>query len=230
MFDKKAFGRMLSIRFHHGAWPLVLIASLVALLFHVLQWHFFKKIFIFASLFILYFFRNPKRYIADVPNSIVSPADGTIVEISETFPPEAYGLPKEKMQKIAIFLSPLNVHVNRIPIEGIIEQNIYTPGQFLNAMSHRSSAHNEQRGIVIKTALGQKILCIQVAGFIARRIICNVQRGDSVKKGGNYGIICFGSRVDLYVPQSAKLLVKVDQGLRAGESILGFVESEAPNS
>lgn len=226
MFDKRALQYMFTLRFYHSAWPLVLIACLIAFIFHMLSWIFLKKMFIALGCFVLYFFRNPKRYTADLRNTIVSPADGNIVEISESMPPTGYGLDDQKMKKVGIFLSPLNVHINRIPVTGMIEQNVYHPGQFLNAISHRAGTHNERRGIVIKMPDGKKVLCIQVSGFIARRIICNVQRGDSVTKGNSYGIIRFGSRVDLYLPIETDLLVTINQGLRAGESVIGLLPQD----
>ena len=156
MFDKRALQYMFTLRFYHSAWPLVLIVGLIAFIFHMLSWIFLKKMFIALGCFVLYFFRNPKRYTADLRNTIVSPADGNIVEISESMAPTGYGLDDQKMKKVGIFLSPLNVHINRIPVTGMIEQNVYHPGQFLNAISHRAGTHNERRGIVIKMPDGKR--------------------------------------------------------------------------
>ena len=227
MFDKRMMRYMFTTRFHHSAWVFILVGALTSLIFHILDLGLLSKIFLSLTAFTLYFFRNPKRFIADVPNSIVSPADGTIVEISHASPPDEYKMSTEKWTKIGIFLSPLNAHINRLPISGIIEQNIYTPGKFFNAISPQSRDRNERRGLAIQMTSGEKVLCMQIAGFVARRIVCNVQRGDNVKKGNAYGIICFGSRVDLYVPQSAKLLVTMEQGVRAGESIIGLLKDES---
>jgi phosphatidylserine decarboxylase len=224
MFDKNMLLSALNVRFHHAAWPFVLIALLIAMVFYLLQWKSVAVFFVTLALFFLYFFRHPRRCVSDVPNAVVSPADGTIVEIEDSVFPSEYGMSDDQCTKIGIFLSPFDVHINRIPFEGIIEQNVYTPGQFFNAASRKASTQNEQRGVVIRTSTGVRMLCVQIAGFLARRIVCNVQRGDSVKKGMNYGLICFGSRVDLYVPKTVTIFVKVGQGLRGGESIIGLLE------
>ena len=176
------------------------------------------------SAFMLFFFRDPTRTISDLAGGIVSPADGVIVEISQHSPPEELGLSAElSWTKIGIFLSPWNAHLNRIPVEGEIVEKVYRPGSFNHVAAMDTRIDNERLSLILKTNSDDTVVCTQIAGFLARRIICEVNTGQSMKLGQYYGLICFGSRVDLYVPQASRLLVCPEQRVHAGESILGFL-------
>ncbi len=168
-------------------------------------------------LFNFYFFRDPERTIPEGNDLILSPADGTIVAIEES--DELYYF-NQKVQKVSIFLSVFNVHVNRIPVSGKVEFLEYIKGKFLVAFADKASEENEQSIIGIKHEKG-KILFKQIAGIIARRIIYNVEEGDSVIAGDRFGLIRYGSRVDMFFPDNVELKVKLKDKVLGGESIIG---------
>ena len=171
-----------------------------------------------VTFFICYFFRDPDRVIPKNYGAVVSPADGKVIiaghEDSTTFF-------EGKCQKISIFMSVFNVHVNRIPHEGEVERVSYYPGKFFSANLDKASRDNEHNAIFLKTGDGQKICVVQIAGLIARRIICKLQQGDQVARGERLGMICFGSRLDVYLPDDTELNVTVGDKVKAGTSILG---------
>lgn len=172
--------------------------------------------------FCLYFFRNPKRSPQGDEQQIVSPADGRVLEISEV---QEERFLNEKMQRISIFMSPLNVHVNRMPITGRVETVSYNRGKFFPAFSEKASLDNEQNAIVIKNDRGVYCLFIQIAGWLARRIVCHATVGESWRRGDVFGMIRFGSRVDVYLPCHYLVKVGKDQRVCAGETILAEVVS-----
>ncbi len=169
-----------------------------------------------ATVWCLYFFRNPMRYVPHKEGVIVSPADGIVCLVQEVTPPEALGLGSEPLTRISVFLNIFNVHINRIPIAGTIIKKIYHPGKFLNASLDKASEENERCSLVVKTASGHHIGFVQIAGLIARRIRCNVREGDTVATGETYGLIRFGSRADIYLPAgfSAQVCVGPNHGGR----------------
>lgn len=168
------------------------------------------------SLFVLFFFRDPRRVIPQDDGLVVSPADGKVVAVDQVY--ENYYL-QQSFQRISIFLSIFNVHVNRVPIGGTIESVKYIPGKFHVAALPKASLENEQTAIVIATG-NTKIVVKQIAGIIARRIICYVQPGDVVKKGDRYGLICFGSRVDIFLPENFDVRVKVGDRVKGAKDII----------
>ncbi len=168
-------------------------------------------------LFNFYFFRDPERNIPTGDDLIVSPADGTVVQITEVDEPEYFS---EKIRRVSIFLSVFNVHVNRIPVTGKVELVKYNPGKFLVAFDHKASEDNEQTLIGIKHKKG-KILFKQIAGIIARRIIYHVSEGDSVETGKRFGLIRYGSRVDIFIPENVDLKVGINDKVFGGETIIG---------
>lgn len=173
----------------------------------------------------IYFFRNPVRIIPKNENAIISPADGKIVLIEEVIPPAKWSMGSEKRTRISIFLNVFNVHVNRVPIKGKISDSFYEPGKFFNASLDKASLDNERNSIIIEPdALenneANKIACVQIAGLIARRIRCDVKKDENVNAGDVYGIIRFGSRVDVYLPKDIKPQVLLGQTTIAGETIL----------
>jgi len=165
------------------------------------------------------FFRDPERVIPQVSNAVLSPADGRIIFAGPTF--EERFLSKETL-KISIFMSIFNVHVNRIPYPGEVESIHYHGGTFFAASLDRASQENEHNAVVLRTAEGEKIVFVQIAGLIARRIDCWLQPGERVKQGERFGMIRFGSRLDVFVPTNSHLAVSKGQRVKAGESILCY--------
>ena len=179
-----------------------------------------------ATLFCVYFFRNPNRLTPVGEGLVISPADGTVVAISQTSPPAELKI-DEPMLKISIFLNVINVHVNRVPIAGKVIGTHYHPGKFLNASLDKASVHNERQSVVLETLSGVKVAFVQIAGLIARRIVCDLEEGMEVKAGQRYGIIRFGSRMDVYLPAKIIPTVGVGQTVIGGETILADLASNA---
>ena len=167
---------------------------------------------------VLWFFRNPTRTLPDDPLSIVSPADGQVMEIHEE-EEEIYC--KERVTRVSIFLNIFNVHINRIPFAGEILETGFIPGRYLPAMKPAASQENHRHVVLIQTSTGRKMLVVQIVGLIARRIRCWVQTGDQVTRGDRFGLIQFGSRVDTFLPLDVQLRVKVGDHVKGGSSILG---------
>ena len=170
-------------------------------------------------LFVLNFFRDPERTIPNEAGVIVSPGDGKVVEIIE----EKDDLLDEPYRRISIFLNVFNVHVQRTPVGGRIERIQYNKGKFLNAASHKASLDNEQNSMIIHTGK-EKVLVKQIAGLIARRIVCWAKEGDNYSLGQRYGLIRFGSRVDLFLPLSAEVKVSLGDHVSGGSSIIGYLK------
>ncbi len=164
-------------------------------------------------LFTVSFFRNPERTVPADPTCMVAPADGTVVYVGPA-QQEHLGA----CTKISIFMSVFNVHVNRAPFDGVVRERFYRQGRFLDARHSKASAENEQCGLVLDLVGGMQVVCVQIAGLVARRILCYADVGDKVTRGGRYGMIRFGSRVDLYVPTTVLPLVKVGDTTTAGAS------------
>lgn len=177
------------------------------------------------TLFMLYFFRDPERMAPEGDNIFVSPADGKVILIKDVdedaIPPLLKGGERGFIE-ISIFMSPLNVHVNRSPCDGIVESVVHTKGKFLSAFKPEASLQNENIAVLLNTRHG-RILVRQVAGFVARRAVCRVKHGDSLKKGERYGIIKFSSRLDVYLPKNTEIKVKLGDKVKAGETILGVM-------
>ena len=171
------------------------------------------------TLFIAFFFRNPKREIPDAKNAILSPADGTIIDVVECT--EERFLKAEAL-KVSIFMSVLDVHLNRAPVAGKVLERNYNKGRFLVASKEKASLFNEQNAVILETEDRFRILLVQIAGFVARRIVCYAKAGDTLRKGEIFGLIRFGSRVDLYLPTTVKPVVWIGQHVKGGESIIGY--------
>jgi phosphatidylserine decarboxylase len=168
------------------------------------------------ALFVLQFFRDPARIVPQDINAVLSPADGRIVVVEKTQDPYA----DRQALKISVFMNVFNVHSNRAPVDGKIQTAQYFPGKFVNADLDKASIENERNALTITTSSGQLITCVQVAGLIARRILCYVKEGDALMRGQRYGFIRFGSRVDVYLPLTATPKVVVGDKVSATETIL----------
>jgi phosphatidylserine decarboxylase len=171
------------------------------------------------AIFVASFFRDPERTCPS-GETILAPADGRILLIEEEESPQ---FPKGEAIKISIFMSVFNCHINRFPVSGTIENIRHRPGKFYAADKARASAENEQNTLFLRTERGQEIRIVQVAGLIARRIVCWVRTGDTVKRGDRFGLIQFGSRVDLFLPVSARLSIKRGDRVKAGLTVIGEI-------
>ncbi len=171
-----------------------------------------------ATVFVTWFFRNPERTMPEDPLQIISPADGRVIGIEEA---ENGDHPGRMFMKVSIFMNVFNVHVNRIPFSGEVLSIRYKPGKFLSANLDKASALNERSTILIRTDAGREIIVVQIAGLIARRIVCWLIEGMKVTRGERFGLIRFGSRVELFLPLGSTLLVKIGDKVRAGETPIG---------
>jgi len=199
--------------------PFLIPAALLTIFLGWMGWNVLTFLGILFTLFIAFFFRNPKRKIPSLQNVILSPADGRIVHVGEC---EENRFLKEKALKVSIFMSLFDVHINRAPASGRVLERSYHPGRFLMANVEKSSLLNEQNAFTLETEDRFKILLIQIAGFVARRIVCYAKAGDTLKKGEIFGMIRFGSRIDLYLPMEVKTIVRLGQHVKGGESIIGY--------
>ena len=204
---------------HPAGWPFILgglAAIVVGLLFGVwLSW-----LGLIFALFCLFFFRDPTRIPPPRPGAIVSPADGRIVSVALDTPPAELGLGATPRWRVSIFLSVLNVHVNRVPVSGTITRIAYRHGAFVSASLDKASTDNERNAVAMRLPDGRELAVVQIAGLIARRILCSVHEGDAVKGGDRFGIIRFGSRTDLYLPDGVTPLVCIGQTMVGGETLI----------
>lgn len=210
--------RAVGIPIVQEGWPFVGGLGSAALFFGFIGWTIPTAMAGGLTLFTAWFFRNPSRTVPQQPNVVVSPGDGKVIAIEEEFEPRYL---KEKCIRVTVFLNVFDVHVNRMPCAGTVEGISYQPGQFLVASKPEATLHNEQNAVMLKTAAGTKVLCVQVAGLIARRIVCWVGQGDPVQRGERYGLIRFGSRMDTFLPLDSKIRVAVGDRVKGGETIVG---------
>jgi len=195
-----------------------IVATFIVLLFS----KFLGSILILATIWVYYFFRDPERYPINDDSFLVSPADGLITDISERTGPIELQLENTTYTKVSIFMNVFNCHVNRTPLTGTVEEINYKPGKFLNASLDKASDENERNYYKIKcNKSGEEIIIVQIAGLIARRIVCEVEQGQSLKQGDRIGMIRFGSRVDIYF-KNKKILAKAGQNVVAGESLIAI--------
>ena len=199
--------------------PFVAFSAFCSLIFACLGWTETSLLCLAASGFILWFFRDPVRIPPIEPGAIVAPADGKVILVRELEDDRFLGGP---VQKISIFMNIFNVHVNRIPYAGTVQQLRLQPGLFYAADDARAELRNEYCALTLTTADGGRYAVVQVAGLIARRIVCRAEPGDTLKAGERYGLIRFGSRVDLYLPPEADIRARAGNLVRAGETVLGY--------
>ncbi|MCL4748074.1 MAG: phosphatidylserine decarboxylase [Burkholderiaceae bacterium] len=172
-----------------------------------------------VAVFVLQFFRDPARVVPDVPGAVLSPADGRVIVVARSFDPYA----GRDALKISVFMNVFNVHSNRAPVDGVVAQLNYFPGKFVNADLDKASEHNERNALVIRTPEGATVTCVQVAGLVARRILCYVHAGDTIVRGQRFGFIRFGSRVDVYLPLEARSAVSVGEKVKATTTVLASI-------
>ena len=213
---------------HPTGWKYVIVTLAVSALAGLVSAKLFWIGFAFA-LCCGFFFRDPARVTPTRPGLLVSPADGTITFIARAEPPPELGLGSEPRYKISIFLSVFDVHINRIPVDCIVEKKIYRPGKHINACLDKASLDNEAMGMRLRLSNGQAVGVVQIAGLIARRIVSYVTEGQPVLAGERFGLIKFGSRVDVYLPEGVNPLVSIGQYMLGGETVLADLSaSEEP--
>ena len=174
---------------------------------------------ILITVWVYYFFRDPERFSINDKNYLVSPADGVISQVTEVSGPIELGLEKRKFKRVSIFMNIFDCHVNRVPCHGKISQIFYKPGKYINASFDKASDENERNYVKMKSSNGEELILVQIAGLIARRIVCDVKENEEIEQGDKFGIIRFGSRVDLYF-ENYQLLVRQNQKTVAGETII----------
>jgi len=210
--------RAVGIPFAKEGIPFIGAAVGVTLLAGMLGWALITVGGATLTLFVVWFFRNPHRVIPQGPRLLVASGDGKVIAIEEEFEPRFI---KDRSIRVTIFLNVFDVHINRIPCEGVVEEVQYQPGLFLVASRPDATLRNEQNALMIRTAQGAKVLCVQVAGLIARRIVCWISAGDRAILGERFGLIRFGSRMDTFLPLGTVLKVAVGDRVKGGETILG---------
>jgi phosphatidylserine decarboxylase len=209
-------------------WRFIAMFALVTFLAALtgLAWLFWPLMVV--TLWSIFFFRDPPRGVPQDDDILVAPADGLVQMVSEAVPPAELGLGSAPLTRVSIFLSVFDVHINRAPCAGTVEVVDYRPGKFLNAAADKASEDNERMAIALRRADGRSIGCVQIAGWVARRIVCTIKPGQSVAAGERFGHIRFGSRTDLYLPAGARLLIAKGQRMIGGETVMA--ELDAPNA
>ncbi len=201
-------------------WPFIIPLAIVTILLFIFGWKNIGIVMLVLTVFVVFFFRDPERTVPDGSDLIVSPADGKVIVIKDIYEPTYL---KQDVKQISIFLSVFNVHVNRSPISGTVELVQYNPGKFHVASVDKASLDNEQTAMII--AQGKhKILVKQIAGLIARRIVCYAKPGDAIKTGERYGLIRFGSRVDIYLPKNAEIKVALGDRIKGARDVIGVLK------
>ena len=207
-----------------AGYPLIFSAAFVTLIFALLGMTYLTLLGLVITFCFCGFFRDPDRAIPNQPGGIVSPADGKVILVSNVDRTSFY---EGNCKKISIFMSVFNVHVNRIPFDGNVREVRYYPGKFFSANLDKASLQNEHNAVFLETENGQRLCVVQVAGLIARRIICKVQPGDDMVRGQRFGLICFGSRLDVYLPEDVEIKVAVGDKIKAGVSIIGHFSMDS---
>ncbi len=202
-------------------YPVIFASAFVTFVFALLGFTVLALTSLIFTFFTCYFFRDPDRVVPKKEDAVVSPADGKVIVAQPESNSDFY---EGDYLKVSIFMSVFNVHVNRIPHDGTITKILYHPGKFFSADLDKASKENEHNAVFLETSDKKKICFVQIAGLIARRIICKVQEGDKMTIGQRFGMICFGSRLDVYLPPETKLAINVGDKVQAGASILGYLQ------
>ena len=205
-------------KIHAEGYKFLVIAGIITLVFYIFS-NFLGLIGLVLTIWVYYFFRDPERVIIDDDNYLVSPADGEVIKVEEVDGPKELGLENKKFKKISVFMNVFDCHVNRTPCAGKIEEILYKPGKFVNASLDKASEDNERNYFKIKDPHNNDIIVVQIAGLVARRIVCESNKDQELKQGDRIGIIRFGSRADIYY-ENYEPLVKVGQKAISGETLL----------
>ena len=205
-------------KIHAEGYKFLVIAGIITIVFYIFS-NFLALIGLLLTVWVYYFFRDPDRIIINDDNYLVSPADGEIIKVEEVDGPKELGLENKRFKKISVFMNVFDCHVNRTPCSGKIEEILYKPGKFLNASLDKASEDNERNYYKIKDSQNNDIVVVQIAGLIARRIVCESDKAQDLKQGDRIGMIRFGSRADLYY-ENYEPLVKVGKTAIAGETLL----------
>ncbi|SEP33493.1 phosphatidylserine decarboxylase [Methylobacterium sp. ap11] len=222
--------RRVLVPIHKEGYPFIAIGIVLTVLAGTFV-QFLGWIFLLLTLWVCYFFRDPERIVPVGDGLVISPADGRVNLISTVLPPSELDLPSVPMLRISVFMNVFDCHVNRVPVTGRIDQVHYTPGLFLNAELDKASEDNERNGLVIETRQNGeavRIGVVQIAGLVARRIVDWVKPGDDLTVGDRFGLIRFGSRVDVYLPAGTRVLVGLGQKAVAGETVLADLRGTGP--
>lgn len=204
-----------------AGYPFIYAAAFATVIFALLGFKVLATGGLLATLFICYFFRDPDRLVPSEDKAVVSPADGRVVFAGSAEDPRFFEGP---CLKVSIFMSIFNVHVNRAPHEGVVKRIDYFPGKFFAANLDKASVHNEHNAVYIETENGLNLCVVQIAGLIARRIICALKKGDAIIRGQRIGMICFGSRVDVYLPVDSRLQLTTGEKIKAGETVIAYLK------
>ena len=205
-------------KIHAEGYKFLVIAGIITIVFYIFS-NFLGLIGLVLTIWVYYFFRDPERVIIDDDNYLVSPADGEVIKVEEVDGPKELGLENKKFKKISVFMNVFDCHVNRTPCAGKIEEILYKPGKFVNASLDKASEDNERNYFKIKDPHNNDIIVVQIAGLVARRIVCESNKDQELKQGDRIGMIRFGSRVDIYY-ENYEPLVKVGQKAISGETLL----------
>ena len=205
-------------KLHSEGYKFLVIAVVLTIIFYSFS-NFLGLVGLVLTIWVYYFFRDPERVIIEDDNYLVSPADGEVIKVEEVDGPKELGLENKKFNKISIFMNVFDCHVNRTPCAGLVEEILYKPGKFLNASLDKASEDNERNYYKIKDPHGNEIVIVQIAGLIARRIVCETNKNQDLKQGERIGMIRFGSRADVYY-ENYEPLVKIGQRSISGETLL----------
>ena len=215
--------KLVTFPIHKEGYKFIFIFAIATAILALLS-NFLGVIGLVATLWCIFFFRDPERFVPLEDSAIISPADGVVTRVEYgAEAPEELGFGKTKFNKISIFLNVFNVHVNRVPLSGLVTKVVYRPGKFLSANADDASVENERNSVVVKNSNGTEIVFVQVAGLVARRIISDIKEGQEVVAGQRYGIIRFGSRADLYFPENVEIKSLLGQTMVGGETIIAKI-------
>lgn len=201
-------------------YPFIAFIAFATLVMALLEYEFIAVISLLLTGFVFYFFRDPERISPDADDAVVAPADGKVILVEKIFDDRFV---HEHAYKVSIFMSIFDVHVNRLPFTGKVEKIQYAAGSFYSANTDQGSLSNEHCAVILSTAKNFRYAVVQVAGLVARRIVCWAEKGDTIERGSRLGLIRFGSRVDIYLPQQVQIEVRTGQRVRAGETIISFI-------
>lgn len=214
---------------HREGHKFIGVFAVVTFMFFLMDLDFMVTIGIILTLWCAYFFRDPDRVTPQKEGLIIAPADGVVQSVKTSVPPAELDMGEEKRIRVSIFMNVFDVHVNRVPADGKIIRQAYTPGKYLNASLEKASEDNERHALLLETASGKYVAFVQIAGLVARRILCWAEDDKEMKAGERFGLIRFGSRVDVYLPKGVNSLVSVGQTAIAGETVIASEKGREKN-